>query len=465
MLPTQNLIKTHIETIISWIEPLLPVANSHMVEYFSKSVFKNSLPEDLYNEITNIGFDNTLEFIFNSKKDLDAPNLSSYIGGAKNLHLCNLKEVCFSKTNLNKKLIEWGSGDISSLKLEVFVTPKKSHEIEILSKITTAISLIKKTTHIIDVGGGKGYLGSLLALHHKIPVLSIDASLTNAHGAIKRLRLLERAWNSLKQNPKQSVPINKNQIANCTGLYKQITEFVTEDTNFDQLIENAFLEKSCNFGLIGLHTCGDLGSTCLKIFNKNYHIKFLCNVACCYHLLSEECEDSRSDLNNVGFPLSAFLKNKGFKLGRTVRMLAAQSIDRILHKKELPNKTVLYRAILEVLLDKYDVDYNSRKVGKIKKECNSFLEYASFSLSSINAKIQFSVNEIEDLFNTYKVYEQQLYVFYMLRCMLAPVVESLILLDRLLFLHENGHQTAFLVHLFDAIVSPRCYGIIAFKDV
>ncbi|KAF5273060.1 hypothetical protein FQR65_LT04802 [Abscondita terminalis] len=445
MSPIQN-IKNQIETIISWIQPFLPIANSHMVEFFSESIFKKSLPDNLYNEILSIGFDNSLDLILNDTQVLNAPELYSYINESKQFHLCNLTQVCLSRNDLNAKLIEWGSKNISSLKLEVFVTPKKAHEIEVL-------------------GGGKGYLGSLLALHHNIRVLSVDASLINTHGALKRLKLLERAWKNLKHNPRQSVPLNKEDVAKNTNLYKQITEFVNEDTNFGELIKNEFLDESSNFGLVGLHTCGDLGSTCVKIFNKNDQIKTLCNVACCYHLLSEEFDGSNSETKNFGFPLSTLLRNKEFKLGRISRMLSAQSMERILYKKEVPSRTLFYRAILEVLLDKYNVDTDKRKVGKLKKECKSFVNYVHSSISNIDPTFKICNDEIDDLFNEYKCYEKQLYVFHMLRCMLAPVIESLILLDRLLFLYENGHESALLVHLFDAVVSPRCYGLIAFKNM
>ena len=40
--------------------------------------------------------------------------------------------------------------------------------------------------------------------------------------------------------------------------------------------------------LTGLHTCGDLAPSMLRIFCVNDSIKALCNVGCCYHLIEEE---------------------------------------------------------------------------------------------------------------------------------------------------------------------------------
>jgi len=48
-----------------------------------------------------------------------------------------------------------------------------------------------------------------------------------------------------------------------------------------------------------------------------------------------------------------------------------------------------------------------------------------------------------------------------LRRALAPVVENLVLLDRLLFLKESGLVNSALVPLFDPAISPRCLGLFA----
>lgn len=40
--------------------------------------------------------------------------------------------------------------------------------------------------------------------------------------------------------------------------------------------------------------------------------------------------------------------SSGYNLGRNARMLAAQSIDRVVDQKQLPSKSLLYRAMLQV---------------------------------------------------------------------------------------------------------------------
>lgn len=58
---------------------------------------------------------------------------------------------------------------------------------------------------------------------------------------------------------------------------------------------------------------------------------------------------------------------------------------------------------------------------------------------------------------------KKLVLFYLIRLCLAQVVESLILLDRLLFLFENGFDNVYLVKLFDPVLSPRCHSIVAVR--
>ncbi|KAF2899991.1 hypothetical protein ILUMI_06184, partial [Ignelater luminosus] len=384
-----NIVQNHIENIITYLQPLLPLANSHMVDYFSKTSFENCVPQELKTEILKVGYEQVISILLDNKVNFDTPKLSEYINKSRNCCLYNIKNICISKDDLNKKILEWGCNNLSSLKLEVFMTPKKSHEVETLSKVAAALSYIKKTTHVVDIGDGKGYLSSMLALHHTIPVLGIDASLINTDGAVKRVRMLSKVWNGVTKKSKTSV-FDQKEKNNCINekLYKQITEYVTENTDLKQLVSNVFLENSLRLGLVGLHTCGNLGSTSIRIFNNDTNIKTICNVSCCYHLLNEEFELDSTDITadkNIGFPLSSFLRNLNFVLGRTARMLSSQSIDRILSKKELPGKAVFYRSILEVLLERYDVCPTKRQVGKIKKNFTDFPEYVHMALKNIGA--------------------------------------------------------------------------------
>ena len=57
---------------------------------------------------------------------------------------------------------------------------------------------------------------------------------------------------------------------------------------------------------------------------------------------------------------------------------------------------------------------------------------------------------------------QDVVAFYVLRLLLAPLWEALILLDRLLYLREHGYPSL-LVPLFDPTLSPRSYALVALR--
>lgn len=112
-----------------------------------------------------------------------------------------------------------------------------------------------------------------------------------------------------------------------------MTAFVTPETNLRALAQENFgtvsEHKVC---LTGLHVCGNLASTCIKLFCKNEDVLSVCSIGCCYNLLTEKFEmglNSDDAHCDFGFPMSNFLKKLKYCLGRNARMIACQPIDRI----------------------------------------------------------------------------------------------------------------------------------------
>lgn len=63
---------------------------------------------------------------------------------------------------------------------------------------------------------------------------------------------------------------------------------VFTDGSILQLIKEAFRIKDpeFRFGIVGLHTCGDLGVTLLRLFGDCERCKFINFVGCCYMKLT-----------------------------------------------------------------------------------------------------------------------------------------------------------------------------------
>lgn len=126
----------------------------------------------------------------------------------------------------------------------------------------------------------------------------------------------ERRWEFVdshsEQNTKKETP---SKVAKPT-LFVPVTQFVTDETDLVQLIADCFAQSipradysfdndgsdgveaqrvakaeqkpGLDFLLTGLHTCGNLAPSTLRLFVANPAASVVCNVGCCYHLLRED---------------------------------------------------------------------------------------------------------------------------------------------------------------------------------
>lgn len=434
-----------LEKVLKYLDPFLTFANSHMVDFYTNNLYEKYVPFEIREEINNLNSNEVLDAFWNTNDECIA--LNNHIKHSREHTLHNLPHICLDLHELEGKLKNMGCNNLSGLQMNSFMSSKKSHEVEIMSKITSAINEIANTSHIIDIGDGKGYLSSALTIHNKMKVLGIDASPGNTVGAAKRVAKLNRVLRR-----------TENKLFD-SELYKQTTRFITESTNLNEIIGESFPGTDISkFGLVGLHTCGDLAPSSLRIYHSNQHVKTLCNVGCCYHLLTEKNDQGL----NVGFPMSNYLQNQNIILGRNARMISAQSLERMIHDKEAPSEILFYRALLQVLILKHAPECINCQAGRFKKSA-TFTQYVRKAFSKFQCPNVPSEEVISELYDSYLPKRKELDVFYMFRAYLAPVIEAVILLDRLVYLHELGYHHSYLVKFFDSYISPRCYGIVSLK--
>lgn len=302
----------------------------------------------------------------------------------------------------------------------------------------------------------------------------------------RRKKQKDRRAHKESNEPKPTPATNEN--------YKNATYFITPQTNFTKLFNDHFETKgSPGLCLTGLHTCGNLAPSCLKIFTKNEQISAVCNIGCCYHLLTEQfnnfsyekisrekspnskrkqiCEslENLSIIKDVyGFPMSHYLIDQKAELGRNARMAACQSLYRTIDRRERPNDHLFYRALLEVLLKRKFPKYVDRtEVGRLK-QCQSFVEYCR-KASKRNPWLQLDTitdDELHELYDEFKDERERIDLYHLMRISIATVVEGAIMLDRLLYLKENEQNVdvSYLVRFFDPVISPRYFGIVASKS-
>ncbi|XP_030070798.1 methyltransferase-like protein 25 isoform X3 [Microcaecilia unicolor] len=242
-----------------------------------------------------------------------------------------------------------------------------------------------------------------------------------------------------EKEQKKTVNIKaKADKLNESNVYSPLTSYITAKTELHDIVTD--LEDSM---LVGLHTCGDLAPTTLRLFASKPEIKAVCSVGCCYHLLSEEFENTAEEFTQEtwGFPMCQYLREEAWCCGRNARMSACLALERVAVSQGLSPESLFYRAVLQVIIKEcYGVTRSDGRVGKVFSKSSSFPDYVRKSLKKLG------LDESK------------------LKVVLAPCIETLILLDRLCYLTEQDDVGwCGLVQSFDPVKSPRCYAVVALK--
>lgn len=147
--------------------------------------------------------------------------------------------------------------------LNKHLTPKKIHEID---KLCETIQLIaERNCKLFDVGSGQGHLSRKLAFKYEFGnITSVDC---NSNLLLKANQIDNQLLNDFKCLPSNRRPKQLNYTMN--------------KENCSQLIRSELGEKE-SFGLIGLHSCGNLSHDLLEV-HKNCESKYLFLCSCCYH--------------------------------------------------------------------------------------------------------------------------------------------------------------------------------------
>ncbi|XP_071188290.1 probable methyltransferase-like protein 25 isoform X3 [Salvelinus alpinus] len=247
-------------------------------------------------------------------------------------------------------------------------------------------------------------------------------------------------------------------------LYSPLTSYVTAETELKEIIGE--LEDAV---MVGLHTCGDLAPSTLRMFVAKRELLSVCSVGCCYHLLSEEFDPTRQECPSssvCGFPLSGYLREQSWFCGRNARMSACLALERVSKGQGIQMESLFYRAVLHVILrDHYSSFKSEKRVGNVYSKATSFVDYVWRALRRLELDgSKLSDGVIQGYHDTYRPRMVEMEAFNMLKVTLAPCIEGLILLDRLCYLKEQ-EDVAFstLVQLFDPLLSPRCYGVVGVK--
>ena len=127
-------------------------------------------------------------------------------------------------------------------------------------------------------------------------------------------------------------------------------------------------------------------------------------------------------------------------------------------------KVHCYRALLELLIDGNDPKLRHSALKSVPKtHLLSFQEYAEKATKELDIKFDFKNERVIKRINMHLEEWWHVVIYYSLRLLFAPLIETVILLDRSLFLLEHGHDSS-LVPIFDPTQSPRNHVLISVKN-
>lgn len=156
--------------------------------------------------------------------------------------------------------------------------------------------------HLFDSYLFQGYLSQYLHQKHGLRILALECDDQRVQGA--------------KERQKKLFPTSINDV-------KYVSHFITE-SSVDFIKEQITTEFNipghvAKIALIGLHACGDLSVTALKLATNESCVKGLVIMPCCYHRMMTLNEDKTIFRN---FPLSDTLRRI---IRDTTELMMAQS--------------------------------------------------------------------------------------------------------------------------------------------
>ncbi|XP_031634471.1 protein RRNAD1 [Contarinia nasturtii] len=342
------------------------------------------------------------------------------------------------------------------------IKAKKRHEIERMSQLTVNIARELNVNYVVDFGSGLGHLARVLAYGHGLRVCCLEKEITLTDQANELdNQLTDLATRFCTDEITFRRPVHLNICLNRDTSFKDLVAAIKK--SFGIAVNETF-----KFGIIGLHPCGDLASILTNFYLQSSEAKFLNLVGCCYFKIQNL--SNSTNIRNKGYPLSEYLNRhfdpNDYHLSFVAREISCHAIEvyaNRLSDKNYDNLRVhSFRAAIEKIICKYWPEKKRSGLRSIKR-LTTFRDYCHQAVSHLDG-IHIPDHDIDST-DTLANLERwkSVVIFYTLRLVLAPLVESVILYDRLLCLLEHGCHTK-IDAIFDPVISARNHIITAVKS-
>ncbi|XP_015585633.1 protein RRNAD1 isoform X3 [Cephus cinctus] len=381
---------------------------------------------------------------FGINRDHVNPKIIQCRNGLNLRKVVNPDRISMEKNESNTRSSNGCNSRETLLKLQNHFTKhvkmKKRHEIEKIAQIATDCASAADSERIVDVGAGMGHLARVLAYKYGLCVLCIEQQ----ESLSRRARECDGEFFI---TVRKSLPDFKGKKP----------EHVTLEVNTSSDTRTKL--PDC------LHPCGDLAATLLRLYSEQENIKFICIVGCCYMKLTlEETEEKPR-----GYPLSRYLSQlKNNSLSYTALEVGCHAIESYCDKLKTGKIEDLivhaYRAALESILVAKNEKLRHAHLKSVKVTRGITFEcYCKMATANLPSEYQPNDSDFKKPCVTEFLKSWwRAVAFSSLRFMLAPLVETVVLLDRFLFLSEKNLAPT-LTPIFDPRLSPRNFVLTSIK--
>ncbi|MEE1675682.1 methyltransferase [Agarivorans aestuarii] len=267
---------------------------------------------------------------------------------------------------------------------------------------------------VLEWCAGKGHLGRLISFHHQLPVTSLEWQAT--------------LCDSGEQQAKQlNLP---QQFHHCDVLEPQAQRYLQSQQH-----------------AVALHACGELHLQLLHLAAQHKPQK-LSICPCCYHLINDTHYS----------PLSDIAQQTKLRLSKAdLRLAVAQSVTSGQRVQTLRQRELHWRLSYQCLREELTQHSHYQALPSIAKQWFSkdakfkdFVEWACQQHKII------APTELDEQRYLEKGQQRHLLVrrLELVQQLFRPIMERWLLLDRCLFLQQQGYQVG-LVELFPFKTSPR----------
>ncbi|XP_051922317.1 protein RRNAD1 isoform X1 [Hippocampus zosterae] len=386
------------------------------------------------------------------------------------------------------------------------VKPKKQHEIRKLGTLVKKLCEQTECNRVVDVGSGQGHLTRYLSFGLGLSVTAIEADPALVAMATKFDGQLLCALDKERRKKKKFA----SEPSSSQACPRHVAGWVDPKASWEVFMQQlgidpadgedsfapckkrlrspehtadaAVLEGDVQREMVltSLHACGDLSPTLLRHFVQCPHIRAITSVSCCYMKLTTKEQpappgvlrhpntsqlDPEPRVRDFGYPMSVHVRGlPGHQLSYKAREGACHAMEDYvvrLREESALLRTHCYRAALEVFITDSRPDLRRAGIQTLKKaHLLTFNEYAHLGLARVGLPPSLLLDK--GRLDAMLAQERRVVVFFSLALLLAPVVETLVLLDRIIYLQENGLHSQ-LVPLFDPKFSPRNFVLVAQK--